>query len=364
MKKAAIYQVIYQDLVQKILAGEWSGGALLPTEAALAAQYGVSRITSRHALTLLADNGYIRRVQGKGSLVTDETRKTPMLGLALTGFDALFGTDLIKGVFGEAEERGYLVLMQTGYMTPEHEGHCLRRLQAAGVEGIISVPMYDSLHYADELELLSREIPMVFADRRVVGINVPLVCTDNSQSMKQLYRHLWACGYRNIAFISSRPDSTAVADRMRGYQQTAAPGKDTAKQRILTTLRSPLPGMDNADSRAYDMSQIEDFLLRSRGVEAVIAHTYKVALLVREAAGRLGLRVPQDLAIVCFDAPRGVEGDQPFAHIRQNEYEIGAKAVQRLLDVIGGQPVPETTYVSAVFVDGRSYLQKDREERE
>ena len=359
MKKAAIYQVIYQELVKRILAGEWSGGALLPTEAALAAQYGVSRITSRHALTLLADNGYIRRTQGKGSVVVEEKRKTPILGLALTGFDALFGTDFIKGVFGEAEEQGYLVLMQTGYTTPEHEGRCLRRLQAAGVEGIISVPMYDSLHYADELELLTREIPMVFADRRVVGVNVPLVCTDNSQSMQQLYRHLRACGYRRIAFISSRPDSTAVADRMRGYQQAAAPGRDGGKRLMLTTLRSPLPGMDNADSRAYDMGQIEDFLLRNREVEAVIAHTYKVALLVRETAERIGLRVPQDLAIVCFDAPRGVEGDQPFAHIRQNEYEIGAKAVQHLLDIIGGRPVPDTTYVSAVFVDGRSYLQRE-----
>lgn len=359
MKKAAAYQIIYQDCVKKILAGEWGCGTLLPTEAALAEQYGVSRITSRHALTLLADNGYIRRTQGKGSVVIEEQRATPMLGLALTGFDALFGTDFIKGVFGEAAEQGYLVLMQTGYLTPEGEGQCLHRLKAAGVKGIISVPLYDSLHYADELEQLAREIPMVFADRRVVGVNVPLVCTDNAQSMEQLYRHLRSYGYRKIAFISSRPDSTAVADRMRGYLQSTAPGKEPGKRLMLTTLHSPLPGMDNADNRAYDIGQIEQFLLLNRDVEAVIAHTYKVALLVRETAEKLGLRVPQELAIVCFDAPRGVEGDQPFAHIRQNEYEIGAKAVQHLLDSIGGRPVPDTTYVSAVFVDGKSYLQKN-----
>lgn len=364
MKKTAAYQTIYQELVQKILAGQWSCGDLLPTEAALAKEYGVSRITSRHALQLLADNGYIRRVQGKGSIVVNEKRTIPMIGLALTGFDSLFGMDFVRGVFCEAAERGYLVLMHTGYLTPESEGSCLRRLKAAGVEGIISVPLYDSLHYSSELELLPKEIPMVFADRRVVGVDVPLVCTDNTQSVKQLYRHLWSCGYRKIAFVSSTPDSTAVADRLRGYLQSAPPGEEQERRLLLTSLRSPLPGMDNAENCAYDIKQIEQFLLLDQDVEAVIAHTYKVAQLVRTTAEKLGLCIPRDLAIVCFDAPRGVERE-PFAHISQNEYEIGAMSVQRLLDSIGGHSVPDTTYVSAVFVDGNSYLhEKDQKTKE
>ena len=355
MKKTAAYQTIYQELVQKILEGQWRYGDLLPTEAALAREYGVSRITSRHALELLAENGYIRRVQGKGSVVVNEKRSIPMIGLALAGFDALFGMDFVRGVFCEAAERGYLVLMSTGYLTPENEGSCLRRLKAAGVEGIISVPLYDSLHYSDELEILPREIHMVFADRRVLGVEVPLVCTDNTQSVKQLYHHLWSCGYRRIAFVSSPPDSTAVEDRLRGYLQSAAPGGEQDKRLLLTSLRSPLPGMDNEENRAFDSEQIEQFLLGNQDVEAVIAHTYKVALLVYATAERLGLRIPRDLAIVCFDAPRGVESET-FAHISQNEYEIGAKSVQRLLDSVAGRSVPDTTYVSAVFVDGNSYI--------
>lgn len=344
---------IYRELTQGIAEGQWHCGDLLPTEMALAAQYGVSRTTSRRALQMLAESGYIHRVQGKGSVVVDEKRHTPMIGLALAGFDALFGMDFVRGVFSEAAKQGYLVLMHTGYDTPQSEGICLRRLKAAGVAGLVVVPLYDALHDGIDSEL--SELPTVFADRRVLGIEAPLVCTDNARETIRLYRHLQSCGYRKIAFVSSQPSSTAVADRLRGFLRAAKQSGEGERRLLLTTLRSPLPSMDDAENRAEDIARIEQFLRANAETEAVIAHTYRVALLVREAAKNVGRAIPRDIAVACFDAPRGVE-TEPFLHISQNEFEIGAKAVQCLIDRTEGRAVPENVFVSAVLADGGSYL--------
>jgi GntR family transcriptional repressor for pyruvate dehydrogenase complex len=71
-----------------ILTGELPAGAKLPTEQALAAEFGVSRATVREALTGLSTEGLLRTVKGVsgGSFVTTPSpdRVTDALNLAVT----------------------------------------------------------------------------------------------------------------------------------------------------------------------------------------------------------------------------------------------------------------------------------------
>jgi GntR family trehalose operon transcriptional repressor len=63
------YLAIHNDIVQQIEAGEIAPHSLLPSEHELKERYQTSRETIRKALNLLAQNGYIQKVQGKGSIV-------------------------------------------------------------------------------------------------------------------------------------------------------------------------------------------------------------------------------------------------------------------------------------------------------
>jgi GntR family transcriptional regulator, trehalose operon transcriptional repressor len=76
------FMVIYNDLVNNIQNGKLAPNTLLPSEHELAGQYNASRETIRKALTLLSQNGYIQKVQGKGSIVLDVNRfDFPVSGL-------------------------------------------------------------------------------------------------------------------------------------------------------------------------------------------------------------------------------------------------------------------------------------------
>ncbi|MFB4472123.1 trehalose operon repressor [Oceanobacillus caeni] len=76
------YLVIYHDLVDKIQTNVWSKNSLLPSEHDLSETYQTSRETIRKALNLLAQNGYIQKVQGKGSVVIDfDTFSFPVSGI-------------------------------------------------------------------------------------------------------------------------------------------------------------------------------------------------------------------------------------------------------------------------------------------
>ncbi|MBC8530524.1 GntR family transcriptional regulator [Gehongia tenuis] len=58
-----------RELTLKIEQGEYPAYSLFPTEEKLTERYGVSRTTVRQALAYLADDGLIRREQGRGTFV-------------------------------------------------------------------------------------------------------------------------------------------------------------------------------------------------------------------------------------------------------------------------------------------------------
>lgn len=79
-----LYQQLKSRLLDNILGGTWKPGELLPSEAALAEAFQVSRTTVRQAIGDLVSSGYIIRQQGKGSYVA--RRSTSQAASRLYGF--------------------------------------------------------------------------------------------------------------------------------------------------------------------------------------------------------------------------------------------------------------------------------------
>lgn len=63
------YQIVHRELLRRLKAGMYSVGTRLPSEEALAQSFGVSRVTTRRALEILVNAGYLLSRQGSGYLV-------------------------------------------------------------------------------------------------------------------------------------------------------------------------------------------------------------------------------------------------------------------------------------------------------
>src|SRR6185436_20293485 len=66
---APLYKQVYEALRSAIVRGVLAEQAPLPAEGALARRFGVSRITIRHALQLLALEGFIRKQKARNAVV-------------------------------------------------------------------------------------------------------------------------------------------------------------------------------------------------------------------------------------------------------------------------------------------------------
>ena len=80
-RRAAVapYRRVKQYLKEGLAQGRWLPGALLPSEAELVAQFGVSRMTAGRALRELQGEGLVERVQGVGSFAAQLHRVSSTL---------------------------------------------------------------------------------------------------------------------------------------------------------------------------------------------------------------------------------------------------------------------------------------------
>ncbi|MEF7563796.1 trehalose operon repressor [Bacillus infantis] len=76
------YLLIYEELASKIQDGYYPARSILPSENELTEMFETSRETIRKALNLLAQNGFIQKIRGKGSIVLDLKKlQFPISGL-------------------------------------------------------------------------------------------------------------------------------------------------------------------------------------------------------------------------------------------------------------------------------------------
>ena len=64
-----LYHQLYELMQDRIRAGQWKPGDLIPAESELVARHGVSRITVRKVLDMLTREGLIVRERGRGTFV-------------------------------------------------------------------------------------------------------------------------------------------------------------------------------------------------------------------------------------------------------------------------------------------------------
>ena len=73
-RAAAPYSRVKAFLKAGLAAGRWRPGELMPSEAELVAQFGVSRMTANRALRELQSEGLVERVQGVGTFAAELAR--------------------------------------------------------------------------------------------------------------------------------------------------------------------------------------------------------------------------------------------------------------------------------------------------
>lgn len=355
---------LFQQIVDSLLAdfrdGRVQTGERLPSENELSRLFGVSRITAKKALDELAHAGFVERVRGKGTFAlssggdSDQApAKDHLIGFLLPDFSETFGLQLLYAVEARCQEVGAHLIVKRTFGSAERETQAIQALLRLNVGGLIIFPVHGE-HYSPELlRLVLKGFPVTLVDRYLRGIPACSVFTDNREAAAVLSAHVLAAGCRNVAFASPPVQHTStIEDRLLGFE-TALARRGRVPEGLLT-LHSSLPTRFKAENIEADEARIEAFLLEHPHVDAFIASEYNLAVVLAHALVASGRRVPEDIAVACFDAPSQPLDDVLFSHIQQDEGAMGSLAVELLLRQLGGERLTGAYPLAFELLRGRS----------
>jgi DNA-binding LacI/PurR family transcriptional regulator len=145
-----------------------------------------------------------------------------------------------------------------------------------------------------------------------------------------------------------------VEERIEGFVQAhAEKGIPVDRELWVEHILSTLPSAFTDENRAKDIRIIKEHLQRNPNITALFAIEYNIALLAREAASQLGLSLPGDLSIICFDCPE-VNGKFPFTHLRQQQEEMGRSAFDHVVKLREERGAPSRMTLEAILTEGDS----------
>jgi DNA-binding LacI/PurR family transcriptional regulator len=360
-----LYERLYDHVLDQIRAGLLTSGDRVPSEKELAATFGVSRITSMRALQMLEQAGVIVRIRGKGSFVSRElpslrklapngehsparpTRQAASIGLLIPDASEAYGLGLLNAVEERSAEHGFsLVLRRTRGRQDEEERSIDTFVRSGSVDGLIIFPIHGEYYNASLLRLVLEKYPVVLVDRYLKGIAACAVYTDNVAAARELTGYMLDHGHESLAFVSPFPKNTSsIEDRLHGFRLAFTErGLGPAAQHLLTTLTSTLPDVSAEAHVQADRQAIGAFIESHPTISGFVASEYNVALLVQTVLSELG-RKADGTVIACFDSPRSPFVEPRFTHIKQDDREMGFRAVDLLLAQLRGEQVPSKSIV-------------------
>lgn len=336
-----LYFQLRGQLKKMIDSGEFADGQPLPTEQVLCEKFGLSRYTVRQALGDLVKDGYLVKVQGKGTFVqrTSKPVTTPTLGLVVPYTTDFFTSQIIQGVERVARNAGYNLIFSNSNNHPEQEDTIISKLKADGVKGFVLFPCENTVYSSVVAELISEGYPVVLVDREFKTLDCPCVVSNNEAGAEMAVNHLVSLGHRRIGLVmTSFSQTSSVQERLLGYRTALAKHRIPWEDSFLLTYTPKL--FDAIDDTADHTAVVRQHLSSRHRPTAIFAVNDFVALDVLRSAAAVGLTVPRDLAVVGFDdIPIAGGLPTPLSTVAQSKIRIGETAASMLLDIINGRPL-------------------------
>ncbi|MEV6851778.1 LacI family DNA-binding transcriptional regulator [Actinoplanes sp. NPDC051411] len=191
------------------------------------------------------------------------------------------------------------------------------------VDGVLVVPTAQPQH--DLHAELSRWAPIVFIDRKPVGVAADAVLLDNRGGARGAVEHLIGQGNRRIAYVGGDPAVTTGARRLAGYKQAL---KQAGLPADPALIRLGLHTVDDARAAAA-------ILLGS--VDAIFADNNRMAVGVLQALHEHGSPV----GLAAFDdVELAALLSRPVALVTYDATRLGAQAAELLFARINGAAGP------------------------
>ncbi|MFD7340861.1 LacI family DNA-binding transcriptional regulator [Streptomyces violascens] len=319
----------------------------------LAAQLGVSPVTVRRDVEFLANEGRLDRVHGSVSWPGAGEAAHPqaparlpsqgpgarelVIGMLAPNATYYFA-EVIRGAHEAAAAAGARLILRISDYRPQEDAGRAAGLLAAGAEGLLIAPGWKEPD--DPVEhgawIAGLPVPTVLLERRGVPgrelDDLDRVCSDHSHGVLLAVRHLLGLGHSTPLLVARADSPTAIAVRA-GYRYALD----------SLGLKPPLPVIGSvsaeADPAGFEraVQALRTAVLAGQATAALV-HNDVDAIRIVQRLAELGVRVPENLALVAYDDEVAALADIPLTAVAPPKHEVGRYAAELLIERLRGTP--------------------------
>lgn len=273
--------------------------------------------TRQRILRIMDEQSFVPSITASG-LAGGRTR---MVGVLVPSLTWQFIPEIVQGVAEIVENSAYELLLYSISPNKDRVAAIERILDTKLTAGLLAIVPGQALPLLTELH--EQGFPVVVIDDQHVPARVPWVGADNRLGAYTAVRHLLQLGHRRIAHIQGPLSYQCSHERYQGYTQALLEYGLTPDPALVMEGDFEIPS-----GRAY----ARQLLSLEQRPTAIFSGNDNMAWGVLEMAEEMGLRVPDDVAVVGFDdTVPSLHKRPPLTTVRQPFHEMGQRAAEVLL---------------------------------
>lgn len=214
MKK---YEEIYNEIYKEIESGQKAIGDKIESENYLAKKYNTTRITVRHALSILEKNNIIIKSQGKESVIINNTQHNKTILLILPDLFNYIFMDIIKNIESTLRSENINLLIACSYNSHEIESKIISN-HLQNIDGIIIEPtQVSSSEINKNVYNCLKSIPSITINSKIKEVDIPYLVIEDKKSAKLLTKKVIEAKKKNI-LVFAKTDDYQGHMRLKGIE--------------------------------------------------------------------------------------------------------------------------------------------------
>ena len=253
-----------------------------------------------------------------------------IIGVVVPNLVTHFYAAVLDGIEDEARRAGYSVISSNSHESCEDEIRAIDNFINLHVEGIIASVSQNTTDYSHFEKVSKMGIPLVFFGRTCLPDLFSSVTANGDVAAQEATQHLIDTGSRRVAFLGGPNHLDMVKRRKHGYLEALRDNRIPIDRELVVCNRIDF---DLVVEATKQLLQIEN------RPDAILAVNDTVTFAAFTAVKEMGLRIPEDVALIGFTDDQHARYVTPqMSAIEDQSYKMGCVAYDLLQKSISGDP--------------------------
>ena len=272
-----------------------------------------------------------------------KTQKLNTIGVVVPQIVSSFYASVVKGIEQVADEKGYQVFVSSSNEKLKKEQKNVDGFLNMRMDGIIlslsrATNTYDHIHKIKDLG-----VPIVLFDRTSKELDVSKVVADDAAAAHLAVTHLLDGGAKRVALLTGPEYMLYGKNRMRGYKRALEDKGIPFDETLISRCEFKVDSAKQATT---------ELLSRINRPDAFFAINDELAIGAIMATKELGLKIPEEVAVVGFSNSRRSRYMEPsISTMDQNPKQVGREAATLLFEQMEDKPDSDKIKEAVVHAD-------------